>query len=579
MFSEEFEEFYNSLTNGNSILQGDKVSSSLHEDREELLNAVYTKKLCNFLYEHSDVYGKGYTKVLIKYILDGTIKVCSLNEFLYDTYSSLGENIIYSNIFKMSKASVAPYFAKSSLTSFFTDIVNLAVANQNNGLSINIMDFNIMLHLYIMKTKKLKNNTSIWNGVDISGCDVYSESTRVGFRIFRYQYNQQITNEIKMLLNMCINCLNLRGSTKLENNSSLGMLDIVAIDMDSSRFRLDNGYNIVEPMMKELYKHNVKILNVFESKSRDYRSAARTLPKLRVYLCSTLSTDYVYIKTIASHLNVPFPDLYKQLKHIKKWDNTQEIVSPLTSILNSIIEDRQLNTEALDTSVVGEWLTEAEQKTHYPIIDRELYNLCRKYVIPSMEFVVYNWGDKLLEQFDAQTRVKLNDDVVSMSDNDIQQYISQLYVASQSINLMRRLVSKERNYLKVEFTNVPLDKVNVINKILKDETVKLTSEYNDKFMYTLILDNSASLEEARYKTKEEILESRDSYRKKYKQPVMQRGIKYPSGRRISKRRHKINGECSKWFISKKDRSFGKLKIVNDLNENKIYYKGIDSEED
>ena len=191
-FNQDFEDFYNSIYDIESP-RPDFVGSCLYRDSHDILEQIYKKELCQFIYEHDTTYGKSYIQTLIKYIVEGKISVKGLNEFLYKTKSTLGESFFYADMFKKPyKGSVATMFYQSSLSSFFTDLVSFSVGSKNCGTYTNIVDFNFMLHTYIMKTKKLKNNTSVWNGVDVSKAEGYSESTKVGFQIFRYQDKQDI---------------------------------------------------------------------------------------------------------------------------------------------------------------------------------------------------------------------------------------------------------------------------------------------------------------------------------------------------------------------------------------------------
>ena len=573
----EFEDLYNSLHEYQETELNPPMSNS-QRGRETILNEYYLKEICRYMYKHAELFGLPYTKTLIKYINTGVIRICSVPEFLYNTKRKVSESIYYSDIVRNSSSNIRMNFSRTNLATFFSDLVTFAVAYQNSGLDTNIIDFNVMLHLYIMKTKKLKNNTNIWNGVDINNCSDYSEATKTGFKIFRYQYNQQITNETRSLLKMCVNCMSLFGDRMLENNSSLGILDIVGIDMQPSRFMFDNINSVVEPVPSELYKHNIKILNLFEQRARIVNKEV-VLPKLRVYLCSTNSVDYMITKCVADYLKLPFTTVHRILQHIDDWTDISSIcdkVVPLLSDVEFMIGNDEQKRTIERKDIYRQIKRTVEHKDNF-IIDRDLYNLCEKYYIPNIEYIVYDWNSNIFKPVLSQVEIDYQRVIQDVSTSDIEEYIRELYIAGQSINLYRRLLlGPDDNYLKKKIKNVPLEYSKVVNTVLREETRRLTTEYTDNFSYMVTIDTKESLKNAKYRSDNNLNKYRDSYKKRFKRRGLTRGnMKYPSGKKVSLSKYKsvsTNGS-KKWLVNKHDQTMGKLKIVNDLNKERIYYRG------
>lgn len=579
--NEQFEEFYNNIHESQNV-SSDFLKSNFVKDVQVLTNEFYLKEICKYMYEHIDLFGKGYTEALIKYINDGMLKICSVPEFLYKR-KVMSDCIYLSDSLKKHTLDISRCFAKSSLASFFSDIVDYTVSCQRHGLNMNIMDFNIMLHIYIMKTRTLKNNTSVWNGVDVSKCDGYSDSTKMGFKIFRFQYNQQIVNEVKSLLKMCINCMSVFGSDTQENNTTIGMLDIVALDMQPERFVFDNINSVVEPVPSELYKHNIKILNALEARG-NMDDAKVISPKLRVYLCSTSSLEYRITKSISDYLKLPFTTVHKVLQHITDWENISSICDKIVPLLSEVKFKigRKKKKRTINRQDIFRQVRYVIKHKDTIIIDRDLYNLCRKYNVPNIEYVVYDWNSNVFKPVLSQVEIDYKK-ISEVAGEEVDEYLRQLYIAGQSVNLYRRLLlGNDDNFLKVIVKNVPFERATQVNKILREETQALTTEYTDNFSYMTILDSEKILEYAKYREDNGLNKIRDRYKRKFSQDKGKRSVlEYASGKKVSLSKYESvsNKGGRKWIVNFHKQNTGKYKIVNDLNRERKYYKDYDDEQD
>ena len=568
-----FEDFYEDLVSEEETMRPIFHGSSSIVESTKILDKVYLKEVCNFIYEHgTSAYNKGYAEALIKYLVDGSIKLCSMKEFLFTNPSKTAENMFYADIMHNRKLSIANYFGSSSIATFFTDLVTLSKGNQLNCSYTNIIDFNLMYHIYIMKTRRLKNNSNIWNGIDISNCPEYSPATRIGFNVFRYQYNQQITNEIRGLLRMCINCMSINAPKGIENKASLGIMDLVSLDMLHSKYRFDNSSGIVEPNIEELYKHNAKILREFEMRSKPDNPKNYILPKLRVYLCSSLSIEYLVTKHMSWFLHMSFDEVHNMFSAISNWDNEVEVTDKIRKITGK-------HKRALEhPKRYEEELKNAFKVAHYydkfSVIDKELLELCQQFYIPNMEFVVYTWNNNVFEPTSSEVEIDFKKALDKVGAEDVMSYLQQLYVAGQSINLMKRLVVDDKNFLKVIVKNVPAEYALDVDKLLYKETKDLTTEYSDKFSYMYILDNTCDLETAFYNIKNGKNKKRDGFLSKYKKHCSKSTL-YPSGKRVSHFKYDsvIHSQTGKrWNVVKGKIHTGRYKIMQELSKNMEYYK-------
>ena len=562
LINSEFEDFYNSLATDEQKDLSVATKAGLVRDRNKVLHNLYLKEACKFIYEQGkSEYGVGVAETLIQYLLNGELRLCSPQEYVYPNKNSIGESILYSDFINRKCIGFSNYFAKSSLHTFFSDLVAYVGGQFNSGVFTNIVDFNLMLHIYIMKTRALKNNTNLWNGVDISECKDLSLSTGVGFKVFRFQYNQQIVNETTCLIRMLINSLTIPKFNG-ENSTSLGMLDHVALDLMSSRYRFDNLHNIVEPDMYLLYTHNRKILREYEGRATQSSASNNQPPKLKVYLCSSNSVKYVLIKFLASRAKCSFFDMMANLAHIDGWDTLDE---DFIGRVAKVIGCYKMLPQSLDKRImlVEDGLGFAQQQQEVGIIDEDFYNTCKEFYIPNMEFVVYTWNNHVFEPVSSEVEIDFNK--VLEQGEGMWDYLIQLYHAGQRINLLRRVLIDDSRYFRVTVKNVPLEYAQQVDKLLQEETKNITSKYNDKFNYMYTLDNTKWLQEAKkaVANRKENPLKRDEYLLRFKNTKRTTWV----GKKVHRR---VGFKVNQWKIQRNPH-LGKLKVVKELQIPRVYF--------
>lgn len=557
----DFEEFWKSITNEEQRdLQPKIVGSSLNADRHDLLGKVYMKEVCRFIWEEGRYeYSQGVAEVLAQYLVKGTLRLCSMQEYLYPTNKYLGESWLYSDFIGRSNIGYASYFAKSSLATFFADLVSYVGGQYNNGVYSHIVDFNLMLHIYIMKTRCMKNNTNLWNGVNLCECDDYAPATRMGFKVFRWQYNQQIVNETSSLLNMLINCLTIANSNEV-NETSLGMLDNVALDIMSKRYVFDNIYNVVKPDLMWLDNHNKKILREFERRSYGHGRAQGSMPKLRVYLCSSYSSKYTIIKYLAYVYRASFVEMLSLLAPLTGWEDKSTITSKIAGV-TAVIAKRWTESFEKRLDIAVEAFEYAEKLGKLGFLDTEFYDLCKQYYIPGMEFVVYTWNNHIFEPVASEVKIDFKH-VLEVGGDNWKSYLTQLYQAGQKVNILRRRkVWDKEKYNRITVEHVPVSYGLEVDELLHKETKKIRNRFSGKFNYMYTLDNSEQLEEARTSDKRK----RDRHLQKYRKHMTVNY--YPSGLVYRRKGFKV----SRWRVTR-GAGLGRLKIVKEMNKPATYFK-------
>ena len=294
MESKDFDAFYNSLiADKKRDIVPHIEDTTLSKERKRILDNLYLKEVCRFVFTEGKLeFGAGVAEALVQYLAKGELRLCNVEQWLYSSSKHLNEQWLYANLYK--DTNVDKQFFMSSIGSFFSDVISRIGEQHLNGIPSTLMDFNVMLHIFIMKTKAMKCNTDLWNGVDLSSCKDRSPYTKKAFDIFRFQYNQQVVNDMKVFIRMTLNSL-AELDVGVDNISALGLIDHVALDVLGQNYRFDNGYNTVEPDVEELDKISRKILRIYERRTSErIRHVKRvSSPKLKVYLCSADSYQYL----------------------------------------------------------------------------------------------------------------------------------------------------------------------------------------------------------------------------------------------------------------------------------------------
>ena len=572
MDNRDFEAFYSSLINSEQRVVIPSIkNSTLSKDRKHILDNLYLKEVCRFIYEEGRFeFGAGLSEALVQYLVNGELRLCNMNEYLYDNAKYTNEHWLYANLFQNASEDKRIY--RSSLASFFSDIVSRINRQFNNGVESHIMDFNLMLHLFIMKTRAMKCNTDNWNGVNLSDCKKRSTYTEEAFHIFRFQYNQQIVNEVDALIRMTLNSL-ATFEKGLTDTRSLGMLDHVALDMLGQRYRFDNMYNILEPNLEELDKHNRKILRIYEKRAKGF-NLNYTDPTLRVYLCSADSFQYIVTKQLAMYYGVSFPEVYSLLRPITSWSDETKLASKLARITAKFEKEKENFERRLD--VAEEAIRIAKEQRKVGIVDEDFYEMCTQYYIPNMEFVIYNWNMNTFEDVSSEVEIDFRK-VYEREGENFEKYLSQLYHAGQNINILRRLIIKDNKFMRVTVRNVPFAYSSRVEELLQRETRSVNSKYGSKFCYLYTLDNAEALAIAKANLKNGGNAERDAYLQKYKGVGVRERKKhkfryiYPSGAKHKFIRYKYRK--SDWRMARKgSKVLGRRRIIKGLDIIQSYFE-------
>ncbi len=579
MDSRDFEAFYNSLIDDE---QRDIVphikDSKLSKERKRILDNLYLKEVCRFIFEEGRFeFGIGVAEALVQYLAKGELRLCNMEQWLYSNEKCLNEQWLYANLYKEERG--AKYFPHTALSSFFSDVVSKMSLQHLNGVSSTVMDFNIMLHIFIMKSRSMKCNTDVWNGVDISECKTRSTYTTEAFNIFRFQYNQQVANDMMSYIYMVLNGLAVN-SGHIENTSGLGMLDHVALDVLGQSYRFDNGYNTVEPNLKELDKINKKILRIYERRASRIVTNVQTDPVLRVYLCSADSFQYLVAKHLAMYFDVAFFEVYNIIKDITSWSDEEKLAIKLARITAKFGKDQEYERR-LDVARRAIELSQEQRKVG--IIDEDFYKMCMQYHIPSMEFVIYNWNVNAFVDVASEVEIDFKK-VLEREGENFESYLVQLYHAGQNINVLRRLVETNKKFLRVTVKNVPFKYSSQVEEILQKETRSVNSKYGDKFCYLYTLDNKEALAIAKQNLKNGGKAERDAFLEKYKKVgIRQQGywkhkkvrrkalLRYPSGAKHKMKDYKKRK--SDWrTLAKGSKIHGRHKIIKGLEVLRSYFE-------
>lgn len=525
MDSRDFEAFYSSLITEE---QRDTVphieDSKLSKESKRILDNLYLKEVCRFIFEEGRFeFGIGVSEALVQYLTREELRLCNMQQWLYVSHNRLSEQWLYTNLLHDSTKT----FRRTAVANFFSDIVAKLGQQRLNGISSTVMDFNVMLHIFMQKTKALKCNTDLWNGVHISECVSRAVNTRDAFNIFRFQYNQQMANDMYAYIVMTLNSLSLLESD-MDNICSLGMLDHVALDVLGQKYRFDNGYNTVEPDVPELDKISRKILRMYE---RRVRRGNMTEPRLTVYLCSADSFQYLVAKHLAMYFDVAFFEVYNLLKDIVSWSDEEKLAMKLARITGKFGKDQEYERR-LDVARRAILLANEQRKVG--IVDEDFYEMCTQYHIPNMQFVIYNWNVNAFVDVASEVEIDFKK-VLAKAGENFEGYLVQLYHAGQNINVLRRLKEVNKKFLRVVVRNVPFKYSKQVEEILQRETRSVNSKYGDKFCYLYTLDNSEALAIAKQNQKNGGNAERDAYLQKYKNI----GVKEIGKRKRGKKRKPI----------------------------------------
>ena len=580
MDSRDFEAFYNSLIDDE---QRDIVphikDSKLSKERKRILDNLYLKEVCRFIFEEGRFeFGTGVAEALVQYLAKGELRLCNMEQWLYPTAKKLNEQWLYAHLIQDPK--VDRNFKQTAFSAFFGDIVSRLGEQHLNGVTSTMMDFNVMLHIFIMKTRACKNNTDVWNGIDLSECRTRSPYTVGVFNLFRYHYRQQVANDVSAFISMTLSALS-EFESGMENTNSLGMLDHVALDVLGQSYRFDNGYNTVEPDVEELDKISRKILRIYERRTNTRVSGIQTDPSLTVYLCSADSFQYLVAKHLAMYFDVAFFEVYNLLKDITSWSDEEKLATKLARITAKFGKDQEYERR-LDVARRAIVLSKEQRKVG--IVDEDFYKMCLQYYVPSMKFVIYNWNVNAFVDVASEVEIDFKK-VLEREGEDFENYLVQLYHAGQNINILRRLLEKDKKFLRVTVKNVPFKYGSQVENILQRETRSVNSKYGDKFCYLYTLDNEEALAIAKYNLKHGGNTERDAYLEKYKNSGIRSNgtwknnkkkkrkpiYRYPSGefhKFIDYKRRK-----SDWKTLKKgSKVMGRHKIIKGLEILQSYFE-------
>ena len=529
--TDKFNEFYDEYASEEQKDTKIDFSKPKCLERAKVLKNLYLRGNCEFIYKKAcSTFDTGCAETLVQYLLDELITINNPDNFLVESLGSVKEYFTFKEIVKEGRNGIcaALNFNSTSICTFFSDILSIMGTQYMNGVSCNLLDFNLFIYLMIAKTKKLKNNSDIWDGVDISKCEEYSESTRVGFRIFRYQYNAQIVNTIISLLRMAVSIMTIKDGT-IPNLCSFGLLDRTAIDLLGKEYVYNNGTKIIRPDADDIKRYNIKILGVFEKGSNPNVSR----PNLNVYLCYVHSVQYLITKSLASFFGIGFNTMNNALKVISDWDNLDELAPKLYNIVKGY--GGADITDEMRLRKVNKAVENSRTKLG-TVLDTELLNLCSKYYIPNMNYVLYDWNGDMFKPSFSEVTIDYNKIRAVVDDeSECVDFLRELYNAGQKINLMRKFVLDipKGKYLKVNILNVDRDRIKDVNDMLREETKSLKSYWSERFSYVVTLNKDDFLEQAKINSKTNYnRDVRDYWKKKYKKIYKGKGIIYPSRRKF-----------------------------------------------
>lgn len=496
-----FELLYNSLL----PIEEDEVKyPSSTDERDDILRKHFLKRVCEYVYvEGKKVYNLGFAEQLVKYLVSGDIELKCMPQYLYKDKCDVSTDIRYEYlIHDRCDLCRAPYFANSSITTFFSDIVSLCGKQMYSGLYMNILDFNLMFHIYLLKTQRIKNNSEYWDGVDLKNCDEYANSTQQVFKLFQFQYNAQMANTVKYLLRMCINALTIADNPKQENRVSLGILDKPAIEILGEKYIFNNRFNVLTINDDELRQCNEKILNEFEQRSKQKCMHCNSQPKLRVYLCSSHAPLFRICTEMCQYSkDIEFSKVYEMLKPLNIVEYSDELLEKLISILK--VYKRPNQSEQSFRHEITTKVSKAFKERITAVMDRPLYRKTQGYYITNMEYVIYQWGEDIGAVASSLAEIDYKKVAEQYRDDEIIEVLRQQYIAAQSINLLRRSIVQDDLYLKVNVRNVPEEKIIELQKVLNKETFRLRALYTDNFVYNIILDNTKFMELAKARLDED----------------------------------------------------------------------------
>ena len=546
-----FDEFYDEHASKEQKDLSVNIGKDRNSERSRLLNNIYLRENCKFIFENAcTIFNTGCAETLVEYLLEGLLTIDNPESYLskgkFDIKSYF---TFYELVRRQLCACTTHYFAKMSLATAFADVLSLMGTQYMNGTSCNLVDFNLMVHLFILKTQVLKNLTSVWNGVDVSKCEDYSASTKVGFRIFKYQYKAQIVNEIKAFMRFAVNSLTIKDST-IPNRCSLGFLDNYAVDMIGQDYVFSNGTSVVKPDKDDLKKHNMKLLNVFEGAVKPNASA----PNINIYLFCPTSYQYFVTKSLASYFNMSFSEMNRILEHITDWENRDDLFSKLTRVVRGF--ERENTTEEDKVNKITRILDNAEKKM-YTILDTELLKYSSKYYIPTLQYVIYDWNSDLFKPSVCDVSIDYQVVKEKVSKDEVVDFLRELYNSAQKINLLKKKLVKVKDdeFFKVNVLNVERDKVKEVLLMLKEETRALKSYWTENFSYSVTLYNEDFLEQAFINSKTNYNKDvRDFYKKKYSKFKVKNyekvdGVNFPSGRYIKHNRFESIAQKSDDYLN------------------------------
>ena len=506
-YNDRFEDFYDSVVPDEKKDISINTENDRDLEKEKVLNNLYLKENCKFIFNKgASVYNVATAEKFITYLAEGYLNISNPQSFLYENSYDVKKYFTYAELLNNFKGTCKNRnFRCTGINTFFTDIISILGTHFMNGNSVNLVDFNIMLSLFIDKAKRTKASNPIWNGVNLEECEDYALSTKIGFRIFRFQYNAELANTVKYLFKGMIRALTINDKSKI-NPCSVGILDSVGLDFLAKDYNFSTNYEVLHPEPEKLKRHTVKILNYFEAlKNKD-----AVPPNLNVYLCCTNNPEYLVTKCMADIANKSFQEMYNLLKHITDWSDADVIADKVINITKGLYE------EDLETYIKG--LIHTCYKAKPKILDKQLYNLCKQYDIPNINYVLYDWNDKMFMPCTSEITIDYQRiKGLANSKEEIIPILEDLYVTAQNINILRKFITKkdDLNY-RVTINNVDRDVAKYVYNALKKHTMKLESDWSEHFSLSITLYKEDLIEKAKEKIKSgAVKEGRDKYKKNY----------------------------------------------------------------